>query len=101
VSERESGLDWRGVQVGVVWRVGGVVVCSGGGLVKGKVGTHLGEEVRITHNYLCLVKAVWAGASGRGVNGRACVNGLSVNEQVGVAIAAHDSLASSSEQQPL
>jgi hypothetical protein len=75
-----------------------VVVCSGGGLVKGKVGTHLGEEVRITHNYLCLVKAVWAGASGRGVNGRACVNGLSVNEQVGVAIAAHASLASSSEQ---
>jgi len=29
---------------------------------------------------------------------QACVNGLSVNEQVGVAIAAHDSLASSSEQ---
>lgn len=28
------------------------------------------------------------------MNVRACVNGLSVNEQVGVAIAAHDSLAS-------
>lgn len=70
------------------------------GQVKGKVGTHLGEEVRITHNYLCLVKAVWEGRGGcgRGVNVRACVNGLSVHEQVGVAIAAHDSLASSSEQ---
>jgi hypothetical protein len=28
-------------------------------------GTHLGEEVRITHNYLCLVEAVWEGRSGR------------------------------------
>jgi hypothetical protein len=49
-----SGLGWM-----VVWWCAAVE-----GQVKGKVGTHLGEEVRITHNYLCLVKAVWEGRSG-------------------------------------
>jgi hypothetical protein len=49
-----SGLGWV-----VVWWCAAVE-----GQVKGKVGTHLGEEVRITHNYLCLVKAVWEGRSG-------------------------------------
>ena len=56
VGERKGMSGWKCLQVD-----GG----KGRARQSGRaVGTHLGEEVRITHNYLCLVKAVWEGRSG-------------------------------------